>query len=100
MAQVMKMRWEGFQPRQYDELRPIVRWEVEPPDGLVFHVAWFSEGGISVVDVWESSEQFDRFMEERLMPGIQEVGVEGQPTMKWFDAHAYFSPALKASAGV
>lgn len=96
MAQVMKMRWEGVEPQQYDALRPIVRWEVHVPDGLIFHVAWFRDGGISVLDVWEAADQFDRFLRERLMPGIQEVGVTGQPDIKWFDAHAYFGPALRA----
>ncbi|MFN2469893.1 MAG: hypothetical protein ABR583_02685 [Gaiellaceae bacterium] len=100
MAQVMKMRWEGFTPDKYDALRPIVRWETEPPEGLVFHVAWFRDGGIVVVDVWESQEQFDRFFQDRLMPGIQQVGMEGQPTTNWYEAHAYFNSRVPATAAV
>ena len=46
----MKMRWEGVQPDQYD-VRPVVNWETDVPEGLVFHVAWFRDGGITVVDV-------------------------------------------------
>jgi hypothetical protein len=69
-----------------------VRWETDHPEGAIFHVAWFSEGGISVMDVWESSQQFDRFMQDRLMPAIQDVGVPGEPKIKWFDAHAVYNP--------
>lgn len=100
MAQVLKMRWEGVTPDQYEALRPIVRWESDPPEGLVFHVAWFRDGGMTVLDVWESPAQFDDFMNGRLMPGIQQVGLEGQPQVKWIEAHAYFNPALPVTATV
>ncbi len=93
MAQVMKMRWEGVTPQQYEQLRPLARWETDHPEGAIFHVAWFTDGGISVLDVWESSEQFDRFFQDRLMPAIQELSIPGEPKIKWFEAHAVFNPA-------
>jgi hypothetical protein len=97
MAQVMKMRWEGVTPEQYDALRSTVRLETEPPDGLISHVAWFRDGGIIAMDVWESSAQFDDFFQSRLAPGVQQIGIQGQPEMKWFDAHAYFIPGVLAA---
>ena len=100
MAQVLKMRWEGFTPEQYDSLRPIVLWETDPPQGLLSHVAWFRDGGITVLDVWESSAHFDDFFQERLMPGIQQIGAQGQPEMKWIDAHAYFIPGVRTPTAV
>ena len=93
MAQVLKLRWEGVTPEHYEALRPIVNWEGDPPEGQIFHVAFFREGGITIFDVWESSDTFDAFFKQRLMPGIQQIGLQGQPVMKWFDAHAYFNPA-------
>ncbi len=99
MAEVMKMRWDGVTPAQYDELRSLVRWESDHPEGAVFHVAWFAGDGIRVMDVWDSQEQFERFLQDRLMPAIQQVGVEGQPDIAWFDAHAVYNPqALLAGA--
>ena len=96
MATVMKLRWDGVTPEQYDELRPTVRWETEPPEGIIFHVAWFRDGGITVLDVWESQEAFERFFENRLKPGMEQMGgFEGEPEMKFIEAHAYFSPALQ-----
>ena len=72
---------------------------VTGPDGALFHVAWFTGGGINVIDVWESPGQFDRFMETRLAPGIEQVGVAGQPNVTWNEAHAVFNPqALTAGA--
>jgi hypothetical protein len=100
MAQVLKMRWEGVTPDHYEALRPLVRWEADPPEGLVFHVAWFREGGITVLDVWESVAQFDDFFNGRLVPGMRQLDIEGEPQIKWIEAHAYFDPAVPATATV
>ncbi len=99
MASVMQMRWDGVTEEQYDQLRPLAQWENDHPEGAIFHVAYFTDGGIKVVDVWESPQQFDRFMETRLGPAIAQVGVAGQPDVAWYDAHATFNPqALAAGA--
>jgi hypothetical protein len=100
MGQILKMRWEGVTPEHYEALRPIVGWETDPPDGLVFHVAWFRDGGIVVFDLWESPAQFDDFMQSRLGPGIKQLGIEGKPEMKWIDAHAYFIPGVHVATPV
>jgi hypothetical protein len=91
MAVVMEMRWAGITSEQYDEARDRVEWETKTPDGAIFHVAWFSEGGIRVVDVWESQVAFDRFAEERLMPVVKgELGFPGEPDVQFFPAHRIF----------
>lgn len=42
-----------------------------PPDGLVVHLAVErAEGGLRYIDVWESQEHCDRFVEERLHPVV------------------------------
>ena len=52
----------------------------EPMDGLIVHTAGFDEDAkvFRIVDVWESREQADRFIEERMQP-IMEQGVEALP---------------------
>ncbi len=93
MAQVMKLRWDGVRPEQYDAVRASVQWESDIPDGAIFHVAWFRDGGMTVVDVWETQEQFERFFQNRLVPAVEQAGIQGEPQMNWHDAHAYFNPA-------
>jgi hypothetical protein len=34
------------------------------------------------------------------MPAIKQTGLEGQPQFKWFEARAYFDPAVPATASV
>ncbi|MDQ6616825.1 MAG: hypothetical protein M3083_19285 [Actinomycetota bacterium] len=43
----------------------------EPPKGLITHIAVARpEGGLHYIDVWESEEVCDRFVEERLHPVV------------------------------
>ena len=47
----------------------------DAPDGLLIHTAGFDhDGGVfRIFDVWETEEQHSRFMQERLMPIVEEV---------------------------
>jgi hypothetical protein len=94
MAVVMRMEWPEVTREQYDATLEAVGWEENPPDGAIFHVAYFDEGGFKVVDVWEKEEDFQRFFEERLSAGIGQVGIEGQPNVTFATAHRVFEPAL------
>src|SRR5262249_9799688 len=46
------------------------------PDGLISHAAGQTdEGGLLIVDVWESEEALDRFLKEHAGPAMEKVGV-------------------------
>jgi hypothetical protein len=90
MAIVMKLRWEGVTPQQYDKACETAAWETDPPDGGVFHVAWFGDDGINVLDVWDSAEQFEAFLGTRLQAATQAAGMEGEPTVEISPAHRVF----------
>jgi hypothetical protein len=59
-----------------------------PVEGLLVHIAGEGANGFRVVDVWESEDAFRRFG-EKLMPVLQELGVEGQPEI--YPAHTFVS---------
>ena len=66
---------------QYDEtIRRLEQDGDFPPDGLEYHVAFLSaDGDLRVSEIWESQEQFEAFG-QRLMPLLNEVGIDpGQP---------------------
>jgi hypothetical protein len=50
-------------------------------DGLIIHTAGDGPDGFYVVDVWESREAFDTFMNERVMPAADELGIEADESM-------------------
>lgn len=47
----------------------------QPLEGLVIHTAGDGPDGFTVVDVWESREAFDDFMNGRIMPAMEEAGM-------------------------
>jgi hypothetical protein len=99
MAQVvMSMRWAGVTPEQYEEARQVVNWEGDVPDGAVLHVAYFDSNGIRVTDVWESEDDFNRFVESRLMPGVQQVGIQGQPDVEFYPVQNVFNARVPTAA--
>jgi hypothetical protein len=57
-----------------------------PVEGLLAHIAGQGANGFRVVDVWESEEAFQRFG-EKLIPILQEIGVDAQPEA--YQAHTF-----------
>jgi len=92
MATIMLMHWPEVSKEQYEQVRREVNWEGEAPDGGKFHVAWFGQDGLHVLDLWESQEQFQTFAQNRLMPGVQRAGIPGQPKVEFAESHAVFAP--------
>ena len=49
----------------------------EPPKGMLSHVALaLPDGGLRYIDVWESEEDWDRFVEDRLHPVVHPLLAE------------------------
>lgn len=46
----------------------------DSPPGRIYHVAGPSEDGWMVVDVWESTEDFEKFLAEELIPAARATG--------------------------
>src|SRR4051794_17110210 len=97
MPVVMNLRWLGVTPSQYDAARGAVGWERDLPAGAIYHVASFDDDGIFVTSVWENAEQFDDFVEKRLTPGAQQVGIVGEPEVSIRTVHAIFAPAYNVA---
>ena len=95
---VMSMHWAEVTPDQYEEAREVINWEGDVPDGAVLHVAGFAGDGLHVTDVWESEEQFNQFVESRLMPGVQQIGIQGQPKVEFYPVQNIFNPRGPAAA--
>ena len=51
-----------------------------------------TENGVRVTDIWESDEAFDAFVRDRLMPGVKQLGIPGEPEVEILPAHAVFAP--------
>ena len=90
MAVGLRIKFVDGTQEQYEAVNAEIGVEENPPDGLIFHAAGPTEDGWGVLDFWESRGHFDRFMESRLGPAIQELGErapQGPPDIKEFPVH-------------
>jgi hypothetical protein len=92
MAIAIEMEFAGATLDQYDQVIEKMGFESRgqgAPDAL-FHWAAETDGGIKVVDVWESREAFDSFAEAKIGPHTAEVGI-APPTMTFHELHSYLT---------
>lgn len=53
-----------------------------PQPGCIVHTASEVDGGVRVVDVWESQQHIEDFFQTKLGPAFAQVGAEaGQPEL-------------------
>jgi hypothetical protein len=92
MAIMMQMVWQGVTAEQYDQVRVGTRFETDRPAGGIFHVAAVDGDTLRVTDVWESAEAFNAFVEGRLMPCVQSLGITSQPQVNIYTAINVYNP--------
>ena len=89
MAVMMIMDLEGATTEQYEAVNAAIGIdENNLPQGLIQHaVGPTDEGGLLIVDIWESEEDLGRFIEEKAVPAMQQAGVESQAQPRVHEVH-------------
>ena len=90
MAASIVMEFAGMDVRQYEALMEVLELRgVNPawPRGIISHVVGFTDQGAYVVDVWQSEQIFDAFLENRLRPAFEVVGGLPKPRVITFDVY-------------
>ncbi len=82
MAVGMLLAGEGFTRESYRQLTEAMFGafpmpEGDAPEGLILHTAGESDQGWYVYDVWESKEQFQRFVDSKIGPAMEASGAGG-----------------------
>jgi hypothetical protein len=91
MALAFLQVFPGVRQEQYDQAVVSLQRGGITGEGRIFHVAGPTEEGWWVVDVWESQEAFDKFI-QKLGPVLQEVGM-GPPQLKvWLVHNCLYGP--------
>ena len=93
MPVAVEMNFSGATIDQYDRI--LEKMGFTPggagPAGAISHWVAETDDGIRVVDVWETKEQFERFAQEQIGPYSKEVGIEGEPAMRFYEVHNHLT---------
>jgi hypothetical protein len=62
-----------------------------PIEGFLLHTAGFTGRAFRIFEVWETREQYDRFIEERLLPIIREIASSDtrEPELTVYELHGF-----------
>lgn len=72
---------KGADAAKYDEvIRRLTEMGLRVPDGQLLHVCYGDRQQLQVIDVFESHAKLDAFG-AKLMPILQEMGIEAKPTI-------------------
>ena len=97
MAVAMFMHWPGVTSDQYDAVMARLGLDAQPgagggsiaqlDAGGVLHVATLTDEGLDVCDVWQTEQAFHGFLEQRMLPVVSELGIEGEPEIRLVPLH-------------
>jgi len=74
MSVVMTQEMQGATRELIEQVTAELHFELYgKPEGLIVHTASEIDGGIRIVDVWESAEAYANFGEKRLQPAFETV---------------------------
>jgi hypothetical protein len=87
MAVAMMVENPAGSQEVYERIR--AHLGLQKPAGGIFHLAGPSpNGGWRVIEVWESEEAANRFLQERFFPALQALGLSGPlPTREFWPVH-------------
>jgi len=71
---------------QYDQV--VEKVGMEKPEGVHAHIAMKTDDGFRVVEVWDSADAIDRYMQSGLGDAMQQANLP-QPTITDHQVHAF-----------
>ena len=70
MAVLTKSLVTGMTREQYEGIAAVLIDKLKAAPGFIAHYAWEYEGGMTVVEVWESAEQHDDWFDNNVKPHL------------------------------
>jgi len=89
MADVLILEFDAVSTAQYDQVNETLGIDMASgagdwPAGLLSHTGAASEsGGLAVVEVWESQQHQEEFMNTRLGPALGKSGIPEPRRAEW-----------------
>jgi hypothetical protein len=93
MAVALRLDFTKLGLDDYDGICKALNFPAEWPDGLIVHGSTEVDGRLRVLDIWESRQNFDRFVESRLQGAMgQAVGDRGEvPEITEMELHTFYT---------
>jgi hypothetical protein len=74
--------------------------ERSPEGGIYLHLTTPIDSGFRIVEIWDQKENFDRFVEHRLVPANEAIGLDRATEITVTPLHNLFAPRLEELPGL
>jgi hypothetical protein len=74
--------------------------ETRPEGGIYLHLTTPTSFGFRIIEIWDRKEGFDRFLEARLGPASEAVGMSRPTEITVTPLHNFFAPRLDELPGL
>jgi hypothetical protein len=90
MSIVVRFSPKSLTAKKYDEIiRTLEERGMWPAEGVDYHVCFGADGNLLVSEIWDSQEAFAAFG-EKLMPVLDEAGIEFSAEPQVFEVHTTY----------
>ncbi len=96
MAVAMFVHFPGLSSERYGELMTRLDLDANPAAGAILHVAAEVVDGINVVDLWQTRESAQAFVDQRLEPALGELRIQADVSIDVAQLQNVFAPDLDA----
>jgi hypothetical protein len=100
MSVVTTLDITDMTPEEYRAVLDHMGVETRPAGGIYLHVTSAMSFGYRVTELWDRKEGFDEFLETRLAPATQELGIDRQTDITVTPLHNLFAPRLGELPGL
>jgi hypothetical protein len=100
MSVITTLDIKEMKPEEYRAVLDHMGVESHPAAGIYLHLTTAMSFGYRIVELWDRKEGFDEFLEKRLGPATQELGIERETEITVTPLHNLFAPRLDEIPGL
>jgi hypothetical protein len=100
MTVVSTLDVTGLTASEYRAVMDELGVERRPEGGIYLHLTTPIDVGYRIVEIWDEKDNFDRFVEHRLAPANEAIGLDRSTQITVTPLHNLFAPRLEELPGV
>ena len=100
MTVVSTLDVTGLTASEYRAVMDELGVERRPEGGIYLHLTTPIDSGYRVVEIWDEKDNFDRFVEHRLAPANEAIGLDRSTQITVTPLHNLFAPRLEELPGL
>ncbi len=81
-------------PDEYRAILDEMGVETRPAAGIYLHLTGSTDFGYRILEIWDSREGFESFLQQRLGPATKKLGIERKTIITVVPLHNLFAPRL------